>query len=126
MLNSGFVTTKVKESKEFYTKLLNFGMVFENEWIVILHTPGNEKNGIMFMLPEMDIQNEVFRKAYTGNGAWINLEMDSIDLLNAEYERLQNEGVEFAIEIRNEEYGDRHFCIIDPSGIPIDVTARLA
>jgi hypothetical protein len=38
-LNAGIVTSKLSETKEFYTKILNFGVSFENEFYLLLHTP---------------------------------------------------------------------------------------
>jgi hypothetical protein len=38
-LNAGVITTKLAESKAFYTKHLGFGVTFENEFYLLLHTP---------------------------------------------------------------------------------------
>jgi catechol 2,3-dioxygenase-like lactoylglutathione lyase family enzyme len=31
-LNAGIITSKLEESKTFYTEVLGFGITFENEW----------------------------------------------------------------------------------------------
>jgi len=37
-LNAGIITTKLAETKEFYTNILDFGVTFENEFYILLHT----------------------------------------------------------------------------------------
>ena len=44
--------------------------------------------------------------------------MDNVDEV---YQSLKAKGVEVAIELRDEPWGDRHFAIIDPNGIGIDI-----
>jgi len=38
-LNAGIITSKLDESKAFYQDVLGFGVTFENEFYVLLHTP---------------------------------------------------------------------------------------
>jgi hypothetical protein len=38
-LNAGIVTAKIAETKAFYTGVLGFGVTFENEFYLLLHTP---------------------------------------------------------------------------------------
>lgn len=49
-LNAGIITSKLAESKEFYTKFLGFGVTFENDFYLLLHTP-NKLSEISFLLP---------------------------------------------------------------------------
>ncbi len=37
-LNAGILTTKLAESKAFYSDILGFGVTFENEFYLLLHT----------------------------------------------------------------------------------------
>jgi hypothetical protein len=41
-LNAGILTTKLAESKTFYTNHLGFGVTFENEFYLLMHTPNRE------------------------------------------------------------------------------------
>jgi len=45
----------------------------------------------------------------------------TIEVEDAEYERIKNPGVKTEMEIRDEPWGDRHFAFCDPNGIAIDV-----
>ena len=116
-LNAGVITGKLAESKEFYTKVLGFGVTFENEFYLLLHTPGREAE-ISFLLPGHPSQQPLFRQPFQGQGMYLTIEVDDVDKL---YEDLKKKGVPIRIDIRDEPWGDRHFAIQDPNGIGIDL-----
>jgi len=116
-LNAGVITTRLAESRDFYTRLLGFGVTFENEFYLLLHTPGREAE-LSFLLPDHPSQQPLFHKAFTGQGMYLTLEVDDVDKLYAE---LKQQGVVIKIELRDEPWGDRHFAIEDPNGIGIDI-----
>ena len=49
-LNAGIVTEKLAESKKFYTETLGFGVTFENEFYLLLHTPGHTPGSQCFLV----------------------------------------------------------------------------
>jgi hypothetical protein len=55
-LNAGVITEKLQETKKFYTEILDFGVSFENEFYLLLHTP-NQSAEISFLLPNHPSQN---------------------------------------------------------------------
>ena len=116
-LNAGVITTKLAESKAFYTNILNFEITFENEFYLLLHTP-DKKFEISFLLPNHPSQQTLFQKAFQGQGMYLTIEVDNVDEL---YREVKNKGAEIKIEIRNEPWGDRHFAIEDPNGVGIDI-----
>lgn len=116
-LNAGIVTSKLAETKEFYTKTLNFGVTFENEFYLLLHTPNHEAE-ISFLLPNHPSQQPFFHKPFQGEGMYLTIEVDDVDSI---YENLKKKNVEIKIDIRDEPWGDRHFAIQDPNGIGIDI-----
>lgn len=116
-LNAGFITKKIKETKEFYTNTLDFGITFENDFYLLLHTP-SQKSEISFLLPNHETQQPLFHKEFAGYGAYITIEVDDVDAL---YSKLRAKKVPIAIEIRDEIWGDRHFAIKDPNGVGIDL-----
>lgn len=116
-LNAGIVTSKITETKAFYTKILGFGVTFENEFYLLMHTPGREAE-ISFLLPEHPSQQPLFHKPFTGQGMFLTIEVDNVDKL---YKDLKKKGAEIKIELRDEPWGDRHFAIVDPNGIGIDL-----
>lgn len=115
-LNAGILTTKLSESKAFYTNILGFGVTFENEFYLLLHTP-NHQAEMSFLLPNHPSQHAFFHKPFLGQGMYLTIEVDDVDSI---YEELKNKGLPIMVEIRNEPWGDRHFAIEDPNGIGID------
>jgi len=116
-LNAGILTAKLAESKAFYINNLGFGVTFENEFYLLLHTSNNEAE-ISFLLPNHPSQQSFFHKPFQGQGMYLTIEVEDVDKI---YKDLKNKGVAIQIEIRDEPWGDRHFAIEDPNGIGIDI-----
>lgn len=116
-LNAGIITEKLVESKSFYTEKLGFGVVFENEFYLLMHTP-NKQAEISFLLPNHPTQQPLFHKAFDGQGIYLTIEVNDID---AFYKNLKAKNVEIKVELRVEPWGDKHFAIEDPNGIGIDI-----
>ncbi|WP_343701061.1 VOC family protein [Chitinophaga sp.] len=116
-LNAGIITAKLSETKDFYLKVLNFGVTFENEFYLLLHTPGHTGE-ISFLLPNHPSQQPLFQPAFEGKGVYLTIEVDNVDSVYAD---LRKKNVEIAIDIREEPWGDKHFAICDPNGVGIDI-----
>ncbi len=116
-MNAGIVTTRLAESKTFYTGILGFEVTFENEFYLLLHTP-DKSSAISFLLPDHPSQQPIFHKAFKGQGMYLTIEVEDVDKL---YSEIKKKGVDIRIAIRNEPWGDRHFAIEDPNGIGIDI-----
>jgi catechol 2,3-dioxygenase-like lactoylglutathione lyase family enzyme len=121
---TGFITPKVLESRDFYTRILECGLVYEGEgedgdpWFVLLRLGSTE---LGFMKPDLEFQAPIFRSAFHGEGAWIAVDVQDVD---AEHARLRGLGIDIAVSLRDEPWGDRHFAILDPNGIGIDFVQR--
>lgn len=116
-LNAGIVTEKFQETKAFYTQELGFGVTFENEFYLLLHSP-NHQAELSFLLPYHPSQQALFQKPFQGEGMYLTLEVDDV---NQWYQKLKAKGIEIKIDLRDEPWGDRHFAIQDPNGIGIDI-----
>jgi len=116
-LNAGFVTDKLQESKIFYSEVLGFGVSFENEFYILMHTP-DKSSEISFLKSNHPSQKSLFQKPYNGAGAYLTIEVENVDQI---YEEMKNKNIPIAIELRDEVWGDRHFVIVDPNGIGIDI-----
>ena len=116
-LNAGIITDKLAETKEFYTQKLNFGVTFENEFYLLMHTP-NQQAEISFLKPNHPSQKPIFQPEFKGKGVYLTIEVAEVD---KEYTRLKKQGVNIEIDLRDEPWGDRHFAIVDPNGIGIDI-----
>ncbi|MGS2761914.1 VOC family protein [Sinomicrobium sp. M5D2P9] len=116
-LNAGIITEKLAETKKFYTEVLGFGVTFENDFYLLLHTP-DEESEISFLMPEHSSQQPLFQPAFAGQGVYFTIEVDDVDQIHRE---LKEKNIPIAIELRDEPWGDRHFAIKDPNGVGIDI-----
>lgn len=121
-MNAGIITAKIKESKNFYTGVLGFGVTFENDFYLLLHTPGREAE-ISFLLPEHASQQPLFQPAFGGKGVYLTIEVEDVKTVYAD---LQAKGVPIQITLREEPWGDHHFAIMDPNGVGIDIVQYAA
>ncbi|MCW5624397.1 MAG: VOC family protein [Burkholderiales bacterium] len=117
---SGVITDKVRESKDFYVRLFGCDVVYEGEgeWFVLLQLGESE---LGFMKPGLESQAAPFRPAFRGQGMWIAVEVDDAE---AEYKRLQAMQIPIEVALRDEPWGDRHFVVMDPNGIGVDIVQR--
>ncbi len=116
-LNAGIITEKLQETKKFYMEVLDFGLSFENEFYLLLHTPDHSAE-ISFLQPNHPSQKSIFQSAFNGKGVYLTIEVEKVDDV---YKELKDKGIQMEIEIRDEPWGDRHFAIVDPNGIGIDI-----
>lgn len=118
-LNAGIITQKLAETKAFYTTTLGFGVSFENDFYLLLHTP-NHQAEISFLQPHHPSQKPIFQAPFEGKGVYLTIEVDNVD---AVYQKLKEKGTPIEFELQDEVWGDRHFSIVDPNGIGIDIVS---
>ncbi len=116
-LNAGIITPKLAETKAFYTEILGFGVTFENEFYLLLHTPDHQAE-ISFLLPNHPSQQAIFQSPFQNQGVYLTIEVEDVDSL---YKELKQKNVELKVDLRDEPWGDRHFAIQDPNGVGIDI-----
>lgn len=116
-MNAGIITKKLNETKTFYTTVLGFGITFENEFYVLMHTP-DEQAHISFLLPDHPTQKPIFQPAFPGKGVYLTIEVEDVD---EEYKRIKALNIPVEVDLRTEPWGDKHFAIVDPNGVGIDI-----
>lgn len=107
-------TTRLPESRDFYVRLMGFEVTFEADWYVSLRRGPYE-------LALLDHSHPTLPAAYRRPvaGLLLNFEVADVD---AEWERLvAGEGLRPELELRSEDFGQRHFIVADPDGVLIDV-----
>jgi uncharacterized glyoxalase superfamily protein PhnB len=120
-LQIGIITPQLQSTADFYRKTFNFETKFEAEWFILLHAPGRPEDELALMLPgQKQLRLPEFQRPFAG-GAWLILESADIE---AEYRRLKAQGAKFVLELTTEEWGDRHFTVLDPAGVAVDVVAE--
>lgn len=116
-LNAGIITDKIEETKSFYTNVLDFGISFENDFYLLMHTKDKSAQ-LSFLKPNHPSQKPIFQTAFSGKGVYLTIEVANVDVL---YQKIKGKQIPIAIELRDEPWGDRHFAIVDPNGIGIDI-----
>ncbi|MBD2259356.1 VOC family protein [Pseudanabaena sp. FACHB-2040] len=112
---SGIITEKIEESKVFYRRLFNCEVIYNSDWFVLLRLGQSE---LGFMQPNLEAQAPIFRPSFSGKGVWITIDVEDA---NAEYQRIAAMGIPIEVELRDEPWGDRHFVVVDPNGIGVDI-----
>jgi len=116
---TGFITDKIRESRDFYCTHFGATILWEADWFVLLKLGESE---LGFLLPDQPSQAPIFQRAFKGQGAWLTIEVLDVD---AEHTRLVKSGLPIVVSLRNESWGDRHFSVTDPNGIGVDIVTRL-
>ncbi|SEM15213.1 VOC family protein [Rhodococcus maanshanensis] len=108
-------TDTVGESADFFRRWFDFESTFESDWYVSLRREPDLELAIL------DHTHETIPDGYRSRaqGLILNFEVEDVD---AEYERLVTLGRHPAVlDIRTEDFGQRHFIIAGPGGILIDI-----
>src|SRR5690606_39772711 len=77
-LNARIITEKLQETNKFYTEVLDFGVSFENEFYLLLHTPDHSAE-ISFLQPNHPSQKPIFQSAFSGKGVYLTIEVENVD-----------------------------------------------
>lgn len=110
------MTNKVAETADFYVNNFRFKKAFTCDWYV--HLQSDEDNSVNIAV--LDGSHETVPAPARGqvSGLIINFEVEDVD---KEYELAKDKGLEILLDIRDEEFGQRHFITQDPNGVLIDV-----
>jgi len=109
------MTHNVATTSAFYREHFDFEVVFEADWYVSLKRDQWE-------LGVLDAAHATIPESARGHvatGLLLNLEVDDVD---AEYDRLVTKGaLQPLLDIRSEDFGQRHFIVSGPDGVLVDV-----
>lgn len=114
-------TVKLPSLREFYTTYFDFYPTFESDWYISL----KRRNEPQYELALLDSTHPTIPENYRRSvqGLLLNFEVEDA---NAEYTRLVKEaGLPLALDIRDEAFGQRHFIVVDPAGVLIDVIQNI-
>lgn len=110
-----FMCNDIKKEARFFMEQFDFEEVFSSEWYISL----KDKDG--FELAMIDSHHETIPNRYRKSceGCILNIEVDDADALYLKIKN--NKQTSLIVDIKNEDYGQRHFMIETPSKILIDV-----
>lgn len=117
----GIVTARLRETVEFYTEMLGFGLLHDCSAYAHLAHPSGVHLGVLRR--ELDGQPRELINATEGSGFWLNLDVADAD---AEYARLRALGADLAAPPEDKPWGERIAIVRDPNGVLVFLGHKLA
>ena len=109
-------TPDIDRSVDFYTRHFGFEVVADVGFYK--HLRGGEGVEIAFMEPDHPSQPPLYQPQWNGQGLILTFQVDDVQ---AYYDAVMADGLPIAFDLKEEPWGQIHFGVIDPNGIPIDV-----
>ncbi|MDO4687063.1 MAG: hypothetical protein Q4A92_11005 [Corynebacterium sp.] len=116
------ITEKLRECGDFYVATFGFVRVFDSDWYVqLLHEQSGAE--LAFMLPNLENQPVFLQRKFGGEGVIVSLEVTNAQ---EEFERVSALGtVEILLGFTEEDWGQKHFMVRDPSGAYVDIVEQI-
>lgn len=110
------MSNKVAKTSAFYQAHFAFTPLFEADWYV--HLQSREDPSVNLAIVSADHETVPAEHRNASQGLILNFEVEDPD---GHYARLKAAGLPMLIELRDEDFGQRHFITADPNGVLIDV-----
>jgi uncharacterized glyoxalase superfamily protein PhnB len=110
------MTGDVAGTSDFYIRHFGFEALFSAGWYVHLQS----RESVHVTLAILDGGHETVPESSRGkvSGLLLSFEVEDVD---AVYERLKAAGLPIRLDLRDEDFGQRHFITSDPNGVLIDI-----
>ncbi len=110
------MTKDVAGTSAFYIEHFGFEPLFSADWYVHLQSKKNAN----VTLAVLDGSHTTIPESGRGivSGLLLNFEVEDVDTI---YARLKAAGLPIRLDIRDENFGQRHFITADPNGVLIDI-----
>lgn len=110
------MTENVESTAAFYVEHFGFEPLFSADWYV--HLQSRESEHVTLAI--LDGSHDTIPASGRGKvaGLLLNFEVEDVD---AVYDRLKAAGLPIRLDLRDEDFGQRHFITSDPNGVLIDV-----
>jgi len=105
---------------DFYVKLLGFEVTFNSDWFVDLRAASSPGCEIAIWRRDHVLIQPFMRGV--PQGIIINVVLEDVDSVHA---AAKDRGIAILQELRDEQYGQRHFIIRDPAGTLVDVSTPI-
>ncbi|MFB9949375.1 VOC family protein [Rhizobium puerariae] len=110
------MTDDVAGTAAFYMRHFGFEALFSAGWY--MHLQSRENPGMTLAI--LDGSHNTIPESARGrvSGLILNVEVEDVD---AVYDRLKSAGLPIRLDLRDEDFGQRHFITADPNGVLIDI-----
>ena len=116
------MTDAVEPTTRFYERHFGFHRAFDSDWYVHLTMPEDASVNLA-ILDTNHATIPIEGRGGRAGGLLINFEVADVDL---EYQRLKADGLPILLDLRDEDFGQRHFITADPNGVLIDIITPIA
>lgn len=110
----------IERSAGFYRRLLGLQDTFVSDWYISLASADGRQQ-IALVERGHETIPDGFRSA--PQGVIVTVEVDDVDAVHA---RAAAAGSRIALPLRDEDWGQRHFIVVDPDGLLVDVITVIA
>ncbi|MGL4694551.1 VOC family protein [Enterococcus larvae] len=112
------MSADINAAKKFFIELFHFEVTFTSEWYISL------KNEQDFELALIDSSHDTIPEKYKAEckGIILNFEVEDVDSVYAE---IKKNDVTILMDIKNEDFGQRHFMIESPDELIIDIIQNI-
>lgn len=112
------MSVDINTAKKFFIELFHFEVTFTSEWYISL------KNEQDFELALIDSSHDTIPDKYKTEckGIILNFEVEDVDSVYAE---IKKNDVTILMDIKNEDFGQRHFMIESPDELIIDIIQNI-
>jgi uncharacterized glyoxalase superfamily protein PhnB len=110
------MTNDVASTAAFYIEHFDFKPLFFADWYVHLQSQENDPVALAILDGNHGTIPETSRG--TASGLLLNFEVEDVDDV---YQRIIAANLPIRLELRNEDFGQRHFITADPNGVLIDI-----
>ncbi len=107
------MSADVASAAAFYRDHLGFEVTYDSSWYVSLRLGAHE-------LAVLDPEHATVPAGFgaVARGVLVNVEVDDVD---AVHDRLVAQGLDVVLGLRDEDFGQRHFIVVGPDGVLVDV-----
>ena len=109
-------------SRDFYSDMFDLVLSVElDDWYLQLMSESEPRLNIGFVQPG----HELFAGGTSTPrpaGVVLTIHVDDVD---EAYQRAKRLGAEIPVDVRNEDYGQRHFLVVDPNGLVLNVMSAI-
>ncbi|MTI09532.1 VOC family protein [Curvivirga aplysinae] len=106
----------VQEMSDFYQTHFGFEVGFDSDWYVHLTMKEQPHINLAFVKSDHPSVPEMLRQQ--AQGIILNFEVEDVDDF---YDKMKAANMSIKLELRDEDWGQRHFIMTDPAGAMIDV-----
>jgi catechol 2,3-dioxygenase-like lactoylglutathione lyase family enzyme len=112
-------TDRMEETRDFYVNLLGFvvGTVHPG-WYIQLVSPTDPRLQLGIVRRDAEFTPKAFQRP--ADGVIISVQVDDVDAVHA---AAAKRGFQIAQALRTEDFGMRHFMVVDPNGLLVNVLA---